>query len=485
MLHSLPVTTRNLGDSNVQGGRTLNEAVLADGTPVDSLIDRRKREISMRVLSDASLYELELERLWSKAWILVGHESEIPKSGDYVTRQVGADMVILVRQRANSVACFLNVCPHRGMQVCRTDRGNAQVFRCIYHGWIFNQDGTFRGAPFNDQMYEEGFDPQARSLLQARVELFGGLIFVNWSPSSPSLEAFLGDIGSYLKLIFQRTERGFEVLGAPQRYTISGNWKAAAEQAVGDGYHSQTLHRCLADYGMLGQKANDSRTWGLHNYKVSANGHGLICLDLRDVYAGMAASTGAELSTRDKLRAAPPSGLPPELVGDFIARYSEEDLRAFADAPPSVGALFPNVHVIAFHSPDPMGGLAGTFGIHTFVPKGPHEFEFIHWNFIERGASTEFREKSLRASIFGLAASGVVEQDDSEVWPGMQRSARGFLGRQFTLKYHARAQSNPPPDWRGGGEVYAGFSKDDNQWNWWERYFWYMSGANEGGSDER
>jgi nitrite reductase/ring-hydroxylating ferredoxin subunit len=453
-----------------------NEPVLADGTLVSSLIDREKREISLRALSDSSLYDLELEHLWAKAWVLLGHESELPRAGDYVTRQVGEDMVILVRQRDGSVACLLNVCPHRGMQVCRADKGNAAAFRCIYHGWIFNQDGGFRGAPFNDQMYEDGFDAKERALRKARVELFGGLIFVNWSDTSPSLTEFLGEMGSYLKLIFQRTERGFEILGAPQRYTIAGNWKAAAEQAVGDGYHSQTLHRCLADYGMLGQKANDSRSWGLHNYKVSANGHGLICLDLRDIYNGMAASSGTELSTLDKLRAAPPSGLPPELVDEFVRRNSEEDLRAFADAPPSVGAIFPNVHVIAFHSPDPAGGLAGTFGIHTFVPKGPNEFEFIHWNFIERGASTEFREKSMRASIFGLGASGVVEQDDSEVWPGMQRSTRGYLGKQLMMKYHAHSEPSRPEGWRGGGNVYSGFSKDDNQWNWWNQYFLYMTG---------
>ena len=117
-------------------------------------------------------------------------------------------------------------------------------------------------------------------------------------------------------------------------------------------------------------------------------------------YAGMAASTGTELSTHDKLRAAPPSGLPPELVGDFIARYSEEDLRAFADAPPSVGALFPNVHVIAFHSPDPMGGLAGTFGIRkkrdVFAVGRPGNAIFTAARFAFRGNAVRLRIRRLQ-----------------------------------------------------------------------------------------
>src|SRR5271169_2012455 len=157
------------------------EPVLADGTPVSTLIDRRKREVSVRVLNERSIYELELERIWARAWILVAHESELPKIGDYVTRRVGEDVVIIVRQRDGAIACLLNVCPHRAMQVCRTDSGSAAAFKCIYHGWIFNLDGTFRGAPFNEEMYPNGFDRDARRLLRARVECLGGLIFVNWS----------------------------------------------------------------------------------------------------------------------------------------------------------------------------------------------------------------------------------------------------------------------------------------------------------------
>jgi phenylpropionate dioxygenase-like ring-hydroxylating dioxygenase large terminal subunit len=449
--------------------------VLADGTSILDLLDRDKREVSTRVLMDREIYELELEKLWSKAWILLGHESEIPERGDFVTREIGEDRVILVRQKDGSIECLLNVCPHRAMQICRTDRGNAQAFRCIYHGWIFNQDGSFRGAPFDKEMYPPDYEAD-RAMRRARVELFGGLIFVNWDAEAPGLDDFLGDISWYLRLIFDRTERGFEILGAPQRYMIDANWKLAAEQAVGDGYHSQTLHRSLADFGLLGDDANDSRSWGLHNFKVSANGHGLICLDLRSVYAGIAAAGGGEeLSFRQKLVTAPPAGLPPELVDDFVARFSEADLSAFADSPPSVGALFPNIHVIAFYSPDPEGGVVGTFGIHSFVPKGPDKFEFIHWNFVEKGASEEFRNKTLRTSVFGVGASGVVEQDDSEVWPAIQQSAKGFIGRQMSLKYHAAAEPTTPDNWGGGGLIYSGFGKDDNQWNWWNRYFDYLS----------
>src|SRR5271168_3484377 len=120
-----------------RAGPANGEPILSDGTPLSSLIDREKREISVRVLNDRDVYELELERLWAKAWILVGNDSEIPKTGDYVTRQIGEDMVVAVRQRDGTVGVLLNACPHRAMQVCRAGAGSAAVFKCIYHGWTF------------------------------------------------------------------------------------------------------------------------------------------------------------------------------------------------------------------------------------------------------------------------------------------------------------------------------------------------------------
>lgn len=448
--------------------------VLADGTPLASLIDRQKREISLRMMSDPEIYELELQKLWAKAWVLVGHESEIPKEGDFVSRKVGEDKVVVVRQKDGSIACLLNACPHRGMQVCRANTGSTTVFKCIYHGWAFNLDGSFRGAPFNDEMYPNGFDRDARKLVAARVELFGGLIFVNWDEKAPSLDDYLGDIRFYMRKVFDRTTNGFEVLGAPQRYVINANWKTAAEQAVGDGYHGATLHRSLVDMGAFGKRANDSRSWGLFNHKVNSNGHGLICHDLRSQYAGMIHDSGVEMTALERLRVQPPAGMPPELVEDFASRFSEEELRAFADVRPGVGLLFPNIHFIAFAVPDPEGGHSSAFGVHTFVPRGPNQFEFIHWNFVERGASDAFKEKLLRTSVFTTGAAGIIEQDDSLVWSGVQESARGYIARSKTLKYHATSEPQKPEGWLGEGNVYSGFSSDDNQWNWWNVYFDYL-----------
>ena len=72
--------------------------------------------------------------------------------------------------------------------------------------------------------------------------------------------------------------------------------------------------------------------------------------------------------------------------------------------------------------------------------------------------------------------SGFVETDDSDTWPQMHQSSKGIMGRQQKLRYQALVGDNKPQDWPGGGHVYDGFTKDDNQWNWWLRWNEFMTG---------
>src|SRR5271155_1782112 len=138
--------------------RLRGDIPLYDGTLLSELIDYDRREVDLRVLSDPQVYRLELDRLFGRTWIMVGHETEIPNPGDFVLRYIGEDVVIVSRQQDGSIAILLNVCAHRGMQVCRAARGNASTFSCPYHAWVFGQDGHFVGAPFEREMYGDALD---------------------------------------------------------------------------------------------------------------------------------------------------------------------------------------------------------------------------------------------------------------------------------------------------------------------------------------
>src|SRR5271155_5494812 len=98
--------------------------ILSDGTSVRELIDLDKCEVSMRVLNDPEIHRMELKRIWARSWVALGHVSEIPEAGDFVLRRIGQDPVIVTRTRDGDISGLLNVCAHRGMEVCWADEGN-------------------------------------------------------------------------------------------------------------------------------------------------------------------------------------------------------------------------------------------------------------------------------------------------------------------------------------------------------------------------
>ncbi len=136
------------------------------------LEDVRRGMIPAHIYNDKELFELEKERLFSRSWLFVAHESEVPpEAGDYVVRRVLEDSFIISRDEQGQVRALFNMCLHRGMQVCRAEMGNASHFRCPYHGWSYRNDGRLVGLPFHKEAYggggrlqEEGPDLVACSL---------------------------------------------------------------------------------------------------------------------------------------------------------------------------------------------------------------------------------------------------------------------------------------------------------------------------------
>lgn len=451
--------------------------LLSDGTPFESLIDTESREVSLRVLNDPEVYKLEQALIFAKSWIVVGHATEIPEPGRFVTRYIAEDSVIVTRRRDETIDVLLNVCTHRGMQVCRAEAGTAKHFKCPYHGWLFGPDGALKAAPYEREMYSDGLDKQQLGLQKARVEIFCGIIFATWDLEAPTLAEYLGEYAWYLQAMFGRTDDGIEVYGAPQRFTLRANWKTAGEQFAGDGYHAISLHRSLSEMGFRRPGVNgDARDLGQYGIDVSTpQGHGLRCMDRRLQFPQITEELARASGPLDVLSKVPPLGVPLELVNQLPNHLTEDQLRAIVLNPPTAGGLFPNVGIACFASPTP-DGPGPSFGLHVFQPKGPDTMEFWHWNFVEKGASEEFKRWSNRATTLGLGSTGMIEVDDAEAWPSMQQSARGYMGRKHSMKYQALLGQNKPKDWGGGGYVYEGYTKDDNQWNWWLRYREFMMG---------
>ena len=196
------------------------------------------------VYSDPGLFELELDRIFGRAWLLLGHESQIRGAGDYFTTRMGREPVITCRDEAGSVRVLSNRCPHRGAMVCHEASGTAKRFVCPYHGWAFSTDGALRSLPV-----PEGYTPDVRGQTQfgltpvARVDLYRGFIFASLAPQGPTLREFLGPIASSFDDLVDRAPGGeLEVAGGVFKHAYNGNWKLVLENHL-DGVHPAIVHQ--------------------------------------------------------------------------------------------------------------------------------------------------------------------------------------------------------------------------------------------------
>ena len=100
-----------------------------------NLVDGETGTVSREVYVNDTIFTQEMEQIFSRAWLFVGHESMVPNPDDYFVSRMGTDSVILTRDRQGEIQVLLNSCLHRGMKLCRYDHGNNRTFTCPYHGW--------------------------------------------------------------------------------------------------------------------------------------------------------------------------------------------------------------------------------------------------------------------------------------------------------------------------------------------------------------
>ena len=179
----------------------------------------------------------EKDRIFSRTWQIVGHESQLPSIGSFFTLDLVGEPLLITRNAGGEIKGFYNVCKHRAgppAQGC----GERKVFRCGYHGWTYSLDGELLNAPECEGV--QNFHHRDFGLTPVRTEHWSGLIFVNLDPEAQPLRALLGQLPE------QAAAFEFEKMRLHERrvYQMECNWKTYIDNYL-EGYHLPSVHPSL------------------------------------------------------------------------------------------------------------------------------------------------------------------------------------------------------------------------------------------------
>ena len=193
----------------------------------------------------------EQQTIFGRHWIAVGRATSLPQPGDYLVAEVAGESIIVVRDKANELRAFYNVCRHRGTRLCEEHAGRfSGSIQCPYHAWTYGLDGRLIGAPHMQEV--EGFDKSAFPLHAVPLEVWEGFLFINLSPApAPFPAAFAPMIGRFsrYRLAGLTTVRRIE-------YDVQANWKLVM-QNYSECLHCPTIHPELSTKLPYTSGAND------------------------------------------------------------------------------------------------------------------------------------------------------------------------------------------------------------------------------------
>ncbi|WP_446831705.1 aromatic ring-hydroxylating oxygenase subunit alpha [Candidatus Foliamicus sp.] len=391
------------------------------------------------------LYELEQERLWRKAWIYMGHDSQVPEPGDFYTADIAGSPLVMLRGADGEVRVLLNRCAHKGTRVVSAVQGNCgRMLRCPYHGWTYRLDGSLRAVPLKG-----GYDgtciaatPHWRGLSPApKVANYRGFVFVRLSSEGPDFHDYFGESLSSIDNMADRSPEGrLEVAGGVLRYDHDCNWKMFVEN-LNDAMHPMVTHQSSAgvakrlweeegDDGvppMVVQQfapfVNDYKFFDDMGVKIYENGHSY---------------TGVKFSIHSKYSSVP------EYDQRMIEAYGEERAQAILGENRHNTVYFPSLTI--------KGAIQA---IRVARPLAANRTVLESWTFRLAGAPEELLKRTMTYSRLINAPTSVVGHDDLHCYSEIQKGlhAEGNEWVSLHRNYDAAEQDSIAGVYGGTSEV--------------------------------
>jgi phenylpropionate dioxygenase-like ring-hydroxylating dioxygenase large terminal subunit len=364
-------------------------------TDLDELIEPDR--IHGSLYTDPNLFEAELERIWYRTWVFVGHVSEVPEPNDYVVKAIGPQSVIMTRDKKGEIHLLQNRCTHRGNIVCDAPRGNSSAFRCPYHGWTFANTGKLLGYPFSSGYGGGELKSQLGLGRVARVGQYKGFVFGSFAEDGPTLLEHLGDGREAFDRLTRLSPEGeIELTADWLHHKVKANWKMLMENET-DGYHPQFVHASIFSVA----KSGIGDLYGDNSTAVCRDlGGGHTENDLRPEFRRIGQPMGWFGTKPEKI---------PAYVANMRESYGAQAEEIMIDGSPHV-MLFPNLFIAE---------------IQLFVLQPLAVNETVqHVTAVQFKGGADLNRRMLQQTVGSVGPAGFLLADDSEMYERNQRGVQ-------------------------------------------------------------
>lgn len=391
------------------------------------------------VYTDQKIFEEELEKIWYRTWVYIGHVSEVPEPNDFVMKSIGPQPVIMTRDRHGEIHLLQNRCSHRGNRVVFKPRGNAKNFTCSYHGWVFGNNGELKGVPFEDGMPSEGINAELGLGRVPRIGIYRGFVFGSLAPEGPSLDEHLGNAKRALDQLCENSPTGeVEITAGFLAHKVVANWKFLAENET-DGYHPAFTHSSIFSVAesRIGEIYSNEST-ALTRYM--GDGHSEV--DLRPEFRKRDEPLSWFGTTADRL---------PGYVAAMNQAYGPgEARRIMIDGSPHI-YIFPNLFIAEIQ-------------IFVFQPLAVNE-TVQHCTAIQFKGAPDINRRLRQQTMGSVGPAGFLLADDAEMY---ERSHLGVQDKYPEWVYLGRGEHREQTE--ADGSVIGSVTDDGCSRGFWRNY---------------
>lgn len=357
--------------------------------------------VDRTTMVDETVFDREMAAVFGRCWLYVGHESEIPRPGDFKARDVGNRPLIFWHGHDGVRRVLYNTCRHRGALVCRVPEGNARGMSCFYHAWTYSSTGALNGVP-GEEGYGEHFDRAAMGLLSPpKVDSYRGFVFACFDPEAVDLKTYLAGAAGYIDLVADQADE-LEVVPGVHEYSMDANWKLFVENSL-DGYHLLPLHKTY--FAFLEQREGNTldRDDGTEALDLG-NGHAVICV--HGPWARPVARWAPALGEHNR----------PQIEAKYqelVGRYGPERAQMIGLTDRNL-LIFPNLIIN-----DIMGIV-----VRTITPTAAGHTKISQWSLATADEDPDLRARRLDSYITFQGPAGLATPDDLEACEACQAGLR-------------------------------------------------------------